>query len=198
MSDLFIDGPSGRLEADYAAAGPVAALLCHPHPMMGGTKDDMNLASLHEGLQASGVGTLRFNFRGAGLSEGAHDEGAGEVNDVMAAAGWLRNEAGCEKLLLAGYSFGGAMALAAQPTVSAAALLLLAPAWPMVTFEDPDVETLLLFGERDQFIDVQQSRQRFSGALCDVRVLAGADHFFAAEQSTIRDAAKSFGERQVG
>ena len=76
MSEHYIDGPAGRLEAVLTpAGGAIGAVLCHPHPQYGGSMNDMVLQSLEDALVPAGITSLRFNFRGTGASEGQHDQG---------------------------------------------------------------------------------------------------------------------------
>ncbi|MCP3978744.1 MAG: alpha/beta fold hydrolase [bacterium] len=105
---LWIPGPEGRLEAALrVAASPRAvAVVAHPHPQHGGTLHNPVVFHAERELHRAGMTTLRFNFRGTGSSEGTHDEGRGEVEDVAAAASWLRGLAPAVPLVLVGYSFG--------------------------------------------------------------------------------------------
>jgi uncharacterized protein len=108
---LFLAGPAGRLEAILwtpaaVARRPLAALVCHPHPLFGGTMHNKVVYQAAKSLDALGLPVLRFNFRGAGMSEGAHDHGAGEREDVRAALDFLAGEFPGVDLLLAGFSFG--------------------------------------------------------------------------------------------
>jgi hypothetical protein len=107
--NLFVEGPVGRLEAILwtpAAPPHVAALVCHPHPLFGGTMHNKVVYQAAKSLDALGLPVLRFNFRGAGLSGGAHDRGHGESEDVRAALDFLAAEFPGTPLLLAGFSFG--------------------------------------------------------------------------------------------
>src|SRR5690349_388187 len=118
MRAVQLRGPAGLLVARHdppaappPGAGPIAAVVCHPHPLFGGTLENKVVHSLARAASEAGLHVLRFNFRGAGGSEGRHDEGAGEVDDVRAAfdrvvelAGPGSGEPG--RLLVAGYSFG--------------------------------------------------------------------------------------------
>jgi uncharacterized protein len=109
--NLFLDGPAGRLEAIFwkpqgAAWPPLAAVLCHPHPLFGGTMHNKVIYQTAKSLDALGLPVLRFNFRGAGLSAGTHDRGRGEREDVRAALDFLASEFPGVPLLLAGFSFG--------------------------------------------------------------------------------------------
>jgi len=108
---LFLDGPVGRLEAvlwtpTRSGTAPLAAVLCHPHPLFGGTLHNKVIYQAAKSLDSLGVPVLRFNFRGAGLSEGKHDRGIGERGDVQAAVDHLANEFPGRALLLGGFSFG--------------------------------------------------------------------------------------------
>ena len=107
---FFLDGPAGRLEAilwtSPRAAPPMAAVVCHPHPLYGGTLHNKVVFQAAKTLHSLGLPVLRFNFRGVGLSEGAHDKGRGEQDDVRAALDFLASEFPGLPILLAGFSFG--------------------------------------------------------------------------------------------
>jgi uncharacterized protein len=108
---LFLEGPEGRLEAILwrpAEKGSVrlAALVCHPHPLFGGTMHNKVVYQAAKSLDGFGLPVLRFNFRGAGMSEGKHDRGRGEQGDVRAALDFLALEFPGVPLLVAGFSFG--------------------------------------------------------------------------------------------
>lgn len=108
-------GPAGRLEAllnTGAADAPYAALVCHPHPLGGGTLHNKVVYHAMKALQSLGLPVLRFNFRGTELSEGKHDEGRGEQDDVRAALDWLEREFH-RPILVAGFSFGAYVSLRA-------------------------------------------------------------------------------------
>lgn len=109
--NFFLKGPAGRLEAILwtPSAGtrpPLAAVVCHPHPLFGGTMHNKVVYQVAKSLDALGILVLRFNFRGAGLSEGEHDRGRGEQDDVRAALDFLSGEFPSVPLLVAGFSFG--------------------------------------------------------------------------------------------
>jgi len=106
---FFLDGPAGRLEALlWPVTGPaaVAAVVCHPHPLYGGTLHNKVVYQTAKTLRRFGLPVLRFNFRGTGESEGAHDKGHGEQGDVAAALDRLAAEYPGVPLLVAGFSFG--------------------------------------------------------------------------------------------
>ena len=112
---LFLNGPTGRLEAMlWTAPGlepPRVAVVCHPHPLFGGTMHNKVVFQVAKTLHLHGIPVLRFNFRGAGLSEGKHDNGRGETGDVRAALDYLAKEFPAKPILLAGFSFGSYVGL---------------------------------------------------------------------------------------
>lgn len=122
MADVFhrtfyIEGPVGRLEAmlwTVANANPrLVAVVCHPHPLFGGTMHNKVVYQAAKALHHEGIPVLRFNFRGAGLSEGSHDKGRGESEDVRAAFDYLSEQFPGKPILLAGFSFGAWVGLRA-------------------------------------------------------------------------------------
>ena len=108
--NFFLAGPAGRLEAilwsPNAGSPPMAAVVCHPHPLFGGTMHNKVVYQAAKSLDALGLLVLRFNFRGTGMSEGKHDLGEGERGDVRAALDHLAAEFSNIPLLVAGFSFG--------------------------------------------------------------------------------------------
>lgn len=109
--NFFLQGPAGHLEAilwtpTLGASPALAALVCHPHPLFGGTMHNKVVYQTAKTLDALGLPVLRFNFRGAGLSAGAHDYGRGEQQDVRVALDFLSGEFPGASLLVAGFSFG--------------------------------------------------------------------------------------------
>lgn len=182
MTDnLALDGPAGPLEARYdAAAGTpgAQAVLCHPHPRYGGSMHDAVLAILADALLDAGIGVLRFNFRGVGASAGRHDDGVGEVADLLAAADWLVATHPEARLWAGGYSFGAWVAwqaldrgLAPQRT------LLVAPPVGALQFPSRPGETAtdVVIGSRDDFAD-PNALEAWSGVT--LHRIDGADHFF--------------------
>lgn len=112
---FFLKGPAGRLEAmlwTVSQADPRrVAVVCHPHPLFGGTMHNKVVFQIAKSLHALDVPVLRFNFRGAGLSEGVHEKGRGETGDVRAALDYLANEFPGKPILVAGFSFGSYVGL---------------------------------------------------------------------------------------
>ncbi|ANC83484.1 alpha/beta fold hydrolase [Pseudomonas alloputida] len=141
---LFIDGPSGQLEALYldVAQARGAVLICHPNPVQGGTMLNKVVSTLQRTARDAGYVTLRFNYRGVGQSAGSHDMGAGEVADAEAAAAWLRARHPGLPLVLMGFSFGGFVATSLAGRLETAGvelqhLFMIAPAVMRLTAEFP-------------------------------------------------------------
>ena len=129
---LTISGPAGALETllEVPAAGaPVGgfAVVCHPHPLHGGTMQNKVVHTLARALQEAGIATLRFNFRGVGASAGSYDEGRGEIEDALAVIAYGRARWPGAALTLAGFSFGAQVALLAAPSSAPARLITVAP-----------------------------------------------------------------------
>jgi alpha/beta superfamily hydrolase len=126
IRSFFLDGPAGRLEALLNAGAADAThtgLVCHPHPLGGGTMHNKVVFHAMKALNSFGFPVLRFNFRGTGLSAGQHDEGRGEIADVEAALTWLKREFPLP-IIFAGFSFGSATGLrAACPDPNVKALI---------------------------------------------------------------------------
>jgi alpha/beta superfamily hydrolase len=162
IRSLFLDGPAGRLEAllnSGAANATHAALVCHPHPMFGGTMHNKVVFHAMKALNSFGFPVLRFNFRGTGLSTGEHDHGAGEIEDVRTALDWLDREFHLP-LIFAGFSFGAAIGLrAACPDDRVRAVIGLGVPLNPVDERSYDFESLrscekpklFVSGSRDQF-----------------------------------------------
>jgi alpha/beta superfamily hydrolase len=109
--NFFLQGPAGRLEAilwtpTRGGTPELAAVVCHPHPLFGGTLHNKVVYQAAKSLDALDIPVLRFNFRGTGLSAGSHARGVGEQGDVRAAVGFLASEFAQIPLLVGGFSFG--------------------------------------------------------------------------------------------
>src|SRR5207249_9960864 len=162
IRSLFLDGPAGRHEALLNAGvadATHAALVCHPHPSFGGTLHNKVVFHTMKALNSFGFPVLRFNFRSAGLSQGEHDHGRGEVDDVGAALDWLDGEFHLP-IIFAGFSFGAAVGLraaCADPRTKSVIALGL----PVAPLDDRSYDfgflqsctkpKLFISGDRDQF-----------------------------------------------
>ncbi|HYX69900.1 MAG TPA: alpha/beta fold hydrolase [Terriglobales bacterium] len=190
IRSLFLEGPAGRLEAllNAGEAGATqAALVCHPHPLYGGTMHNKVVFHAMKSLNAFGLPVLRFNFRGAGLSEGEHAQGRGETQDVRAALDWLEQEFHLP-IVFCGFSFGasvGLRACCADPRVVALValgtpVLVEGRAYSYEILGACAKPKLMISGARDLFGPVAQLESVFAHAAEPKKlvILEGADHFF--------------------
>jgi uncharacterized protein len=210
IHSLFLNGPAGRIEALLnagASSATHAAVVCHPHPLFGGTLHNKVVFHTMKALNSFGFPVLRFNFRGTGLSEGEHDYGKGEVEDVQTALDWLDAEYHVP-LIFAGFSFGAAIGLrpaCADPRVSAVVGLGIPVAPVAADSEDPRVyifeflhdcgkPKLFVSGARDQF----GPRAKLEALVASVAepkklvIIEGADHFFEGRLHELRNAVESW------
>lgn len=193
---LLIDGTVGQLEVRYSEAGAatgVTAVLCHPHPQFGGTMNDRVLDALEAAVLASGISSLRFNFRGVGGSGGSYGDGLGEVDDVVAVTNWVRERSVGERIILVGYSFGGAVALSAQNMLAPECLILVAPALGFFDHEHPPtLPSLVILAENDQFVKAELSKDWFAAASTWVKQIPDTDHFFVKRHDQITKIVREF------
>ena len=206
IRSLFLEGPAGRLEALLnagSANATHAALVCHPHPLYGGTLHNKVVFHAMKALNSFGFPVLRFNFRGTGLSEGEHAHGTGEVEDVRTALDWLEREFHLP-IVFAGFSFGAAVGVRAVCGDDRVPLLI-ALGLPAVPVSNDSGESrtydfaclracvkpkLFVSGARDQFAP-PGSLEALVGTFAEpkklVRIEAG-DHFFEGRLREMRDA----------
>lgn len=188
-----------RLEArlDATADANAAAVICHPHPLYGGSMDNNVVAALDEACRATGCATLCFNFRGVGESDGGYGNVTGECDDAAAAIDFLRERVGDLPLVLAGYSFGAMVALqvgSRHPAVTH--VIAVAPPLAMGEMAVPPWPTLLLAGDRDSYCP-PAALTTFAARLAagsEARTLAGADHFLVGHEAAVSAAARRFVE----
>src|SRR3984957_10493365 len=131
LEHVSIAGPAGALQAiveDPGGVGPSYAVICHPHPLYGGTMDNKVVTTVARALQETGLPTLRFNFRGVGASAGEFDQGVGETDDADAVASWGAQRWPGRTLVIAGFSFGGYVALRLAQRRVPRHLITIAPA----------------------------------------------------------------------
>ena len=198
--NFFLQGPAGRLEAILwkpaagesisiarAPAPRWAAVVCHPHPLFGGTLHNKVVYQAAKSLDALAIPVLRFNFRGAGLSEGVHDGGRGEMQDVRAALDFLATQFPAARLLLAGFSFGSWVGLRAG-CEDARVARLIGLGIPVNNSDFSFLSRcakpkLFVHGANDVHGDIAKARDLVAslpGENVFVEV-AGADHFFTGE-----------------
>jgi uncharacterized protein len=201
-----IAGTAGAIEiAARAPAAPVAiAVIAHPHPLYGGAMDNKVVTTLERAFFETGAATFRFNFRGVGASEGRHDEGRGETDDMLRVIEHARERAGALPVKLAGFSFGGAVAVRASGAVDFAQLVLVAPGFRRITEhgmgEAPDpadpnlgapgrhtvANTVIVHGDRDETVPLSDSIAWATAREVAVIVVPGAEHFFHRKLHVLR------------
>ena len=179
----FVDGPAGRIECavDQPQAAPRGvALIAHPHPLFGGTLDNKVVQTLARAFVSLGYTAWRPNFRGVGGSEGTHDNGRGEVDDLHA----VLEHAGAT--VLAGFSFGAAMQAMLSRKVSSGPVVLVGPA--VTSFDVPPIPagSLVIHGERDDTIPLAAVLDWARPQELPVVVVPGADHFFHRRLPVLR------------
>jgi uncharacterized protein len=205
MTDLsgntFFEGPDGRIEAiikEPAAPVTRAAIVCHPHPLFGGTMHNKVVFRIARAFQDGGFAVLRFNFRGAGRSEGEHDNGLGEQDDLRAAIAFIEQRYPGVELWLAGFSFGSAMMLRAAACDDRIRALV-ATGVPVSKYDFTGIAQchkpkLFVQGSLDQFGSPEDLEGLF--AVLDepkqLKIIQGADHFFEGHLPELAAAVSSF------
>jgi alpha/beta superfamily hydrolase len=206
-TSLIVPGPAGELEVllDEPTANDVGlqgaathvALVCHPHPLFGGTMTNKVVHILARTFNDLGAPAVRFNFRSVGKSAGTHDDGNGETEDALAMLAWTAHRWPGAKIWLTGFSFGAAMALRASLRFPVARLITVAPAlrWlTQVKDQVPGCPWLIVQGDQDELVDAQ-AVQAWATTLPqppDLKILFGAEHFFHGRLNDLRDAVKEW------
>lgn len=182
---IMLQGPVGQLEALYhqGLQGNPAVVVCHPHPVYGGTMRNKVVYWMARALEEKGYSVLRFNFRGVEQSQGAWDEGSGEADDASAMIEWLASKNPGSPLYLAGFSFGCYAGLqAARRDQRVEKMLAVAPAVSLWSFAFMDGETRplsIIQGTDDEIVPYEQVKA-WAETQPQARLLTveGAGHFF--------------------
>jgi alpha/beta superfamily hydrolase len=193
---LSIGGPAGPIEAvieDPKVPTASYAVVCHPHPLYGGTMENKVVTTLARALQETGMATLRFNFRGVGASAGVFDEGKGETADAAAVASYGALRWPGRQLVLAGFSFGSFVALRLALERDTARLITIAPPVDRFDFSEltpPRCPWLVVQGDSDEVVE-PHSVYTWAEALKPqprLVVMPGVGHFFHGHLPQLRDA----------
>ncbi|HWS77056.1 MAG TPA: alpha/beta fold hydrolase [Thermomonas sp.] len=200
---LFLAGPAGRIEAVLDApeadvpARPLLAIVCHPLPTEGGTMHNKVVTMAARALRECGATTLRFNFRGVGHSDGAFDDGDGELDDLRAVAAWVRAQHPDKAVWLAGFSFGAWVSLRLATELRAAAVISIAPpvgrSWDFSGVPLPAVPWLVIQGDADEIVD-PQAVYAWLGSLPrkpELVRMEDTSHFFHRKLMDLRGAVKN-------
>lgn len=202
MQKFFIDGPAGRIETVLAEPDTHPkgiAIIAHPHPLHGGTMDNKVVYTLFNSVLALELIAVKFNFRGVGKSEGAFDDGIGEVDDVIAVTYTIQNQfsghAGELPLLLAGFSFGGGVQIQAAERLNPKSLILVAPSLKNVSVSNipGDIEhTLIIQGNQDDITPLNAILDWATPQSLPIVIIPGAEHFFHGKLNVLKRVIQSF------
>jgi len=195
---FMIPGPVGNIEAvltqpqTVSASKKAIAIVCHPHPLFGGTMTNKVVTTLVRVMTDIGLPALRFNFRGVGKSEGTFAEGVGEVADLLAVIAWLNNQYPEHKIWLAGFSFGAAVCATAATQTPVAQLITVAPPVPrfnLLNLPEVTCPWVVVQGDHD---DVVNPEDVFAWVLTRkpqpvLIKMAEAGHFFHGRLLELRE-----------
>jgi alpha/beta superfamily hydrolase len=199
--EFFLRGPAGAIECavdvpDPADECPATVIICHPHPEHGGTMRNKVVTIMERSMRELGLRTVRFNFRGAGESEGEHDDSYGETDDLFAVAEWVRCTRPDDSLWLGGFSFGSYVALRAALNLDIGQLISIAPPVDRYAFDglrDPECPWLVIQGDEDEVVNIDLVRH-WAGSLKpppELVVMREADHFFHRRLMDLRGLLKN-------
>ncbi len=187
----MVAGPAGLIECaiDLPAAAPLGtAVVCHPHPQHGGTMDNKVVQTLARAFVQLGWRSVRFNFRGIGASQGAWNDGVGEIDDALAVIAATR-DAGAA-LMLAGFSFGGFVAAAAASALPEAErpqrLVLVGPSTQKQQVPAVPADTLVIHGETDDVVPLAATLAWARPQALPVIVFPGVGHFFHGQLGLLK------------
>jgi alpha/beta superfamily hydrolase len=186
--------PSLEARVQGAESAARAVVLCHPHPLYGGTMHSAVVLAVAKVLAEKGVATLRFNYRGVGTSEGKYAEGIGETLDARAAIRELRRRFPRAKLTMCGYSFGTWVGLRAAATEGGIErVCLIAPAVNIFEFIQDDAKSFqgriaIFVGDDDEFCDVSEAEALAQSLGASLRVFEGSDHSFMKSRRKLAEA----------
>ncbi|NBQ70153.1 MAG: alpha/beta hydrolase family protein [Nitrosomonadaceae bacterium] len=204
---FFIDGPAGKLETVLGEPQSIPkgiAVIAHPHPLHGGTMDNKVVQTLFTTLLELGFITAKFNFRGVGLSEGQFDHGSGEIDDVLAVTQSIRDQFSHQvadiPLLLAGFSFGGAIQLHVAEQLAPEFLILVAPS--VVNLQAPPVpETtqcaLIVQGDKDDIVLPEAVLTWAAPASQPIVFIPGAGHFFHGKLMILKQLIRNYFSHRI-
>jgi alpha/beta superfamily hydrolase len=188
---VFVDGDAGRIEAVIDFPGDPAhargvALVAHPHPLYGGTLDNKVVQTLARAFVELGYVALRPNFRGVGGSEGSHDDGEGETEDMLKVAAYALERFGRPPVALAGFSFGAFVQTRVAKRLRPERMALVGLAVRRAGTETVPPDTILIHGQKDETVPLADLCEWAERQELPVVVVPGADHFFHRRLHLIR------------
>ena len=181
LERLVVDGPAGALETDLNDPGEPRrgiALIAHPNPVQGGSKDNKVVTTLAKTFFGLGYVAIRPNFRGVGASTGSFDQGNGETDDLLAVANYARARYGELPLLLAGFSFGAFVQTRVAQTLPAEKMVLVGPAVNRFPAATVPSDTLVIHGEVDDVVPLAAVLDWARPQQLPLVVVPGGEHFF--------------------
>jgi len=200
-SEFLLRGPAGAIECavdvpEPADERPATIIICHPHPLHSGTMRNKVVTIMERSMRELGLRTVRFNFRGAGESEGEHDDGYGETDDLFAVAEWVRRTRPADELWLGGFSFGSYVALRAALNLQIGQLISIAPPvdrYPFDSLHHPEAPWLVIQGDEDEVVNIDAVRHwiRSLDPEPELVVMKEADHFFHRRLMDLRGLLKN-------
>ena len=199
--EFFLRGPAGKLECvadvpDPTDECPATIVICHPHPVHGGTMHNKVITIIERSMRELGLRTIRFNFRGAGESEGEYDEGYGETDDLFAVTEWVRRTRPDDELWLAGFSFGSYISLRAAQNLKLGQLISIAPAvdrYEFSSIQHPGCPWLVVQGDEDEVVNFEDVTHWIEtlDPQPDYLVMEQAGHFFHRRLMDLRGLLKN-------
>ena len=199
--EFFLRGPAGKLECvsdvpEPADERPATMVICHPHPEHGGTMHNKVVTIMERSMRELGLRTIRFNFRAAGESEGDHDDGYGETDDLFAVTEWVRRTRPNDDLWLGGFSFGSFIAMRAAQNLKLGQLITNAPPVDRYEFsqlQHPQCPWLVVQGDEDEVVcleDVACWLEKVDPAP-EFLIMEQAGHFFHRRLMDLRGLLKN-------
>ena len=184
----LVAGPAGRIECaiDVPDNHRGVALIAHPHPLFGGTLDNKVVQTLARSLVELGYATVRPNFRGVGATEGVHDEGRGEVDDMAAVLAYAQAQFGSSPPVLAGFSFGSFVQTHLAQRVVPERMVLVGVAVKRFDAQPVPAGTLVIHGEVDETVPLADVLDWARPQDLPVIVVPGAGHFFHQKLNVLR------------
>ena len=182
-NELMIEGLLNKSSEDRGV------IICHPHPLMGGSMYNNVVEAIQEAFAAEEYSTLRFNFRGVGSSTGIYDEGRGEQEDILAVCNYLKNN-GILKLTFAGYSFGawvGSKVIEETDNPFTTSIFISPP----ISYFDFDFTkttnkiNMIICGSNDQFCNLNALKEQIKNHNSNLKIISGADHFYFGKEKIL-------------
>ncbi|MCK7477730.1 MAG: hypothetical protein M0C28_09910 [Candidatus Moduliflexus flocculans] len=172
-------------------AGDAGVVICHPHPLMGGSMYNNVVETVQDVFSSCDYSTLRFNFRGVGESTGRYDEGRGEKQDILSACEFIKSQ-GVKKITLAGYSFGAWVCcrLLKDKLSQISSTILISPPQKYFDFDWRGLEDaveIMICGDRDPFCDVDDLREKAEYIHSRLTILQATDHFYAGQEAQLAE-----------